>query len=79
MSSRYATSASESLLCPRIRQVKGELDEAATAMRQAIEIQSEIGSFSGIRVRYKNQGCPQFHSLWERTVSPGLLLAGLPP
>ena len=59
--------------------LKGELDEAATAMRQAIEIQSEIGSFSGIRVRYKNQGCPQFHSLWERTVSPGLLLAGLPP
>lgn len=59
--------------------LKGELDEAATALRQAIEIQAEIGSFSGIRARYRNQGCPQFHSLWELPVSPGLRLTGLPP
>jgi adenylate cyclase len=59
--------------------LRGELDEAATALRQAIEIQADIGSFSGIRARYKNQACSQFHSLWELTVSPGLRLAGLPP
>jgi tetratricopeptide (TPR) repeat protein len=52
--------------------LKGELDEAAAALRQAIEIQ---GSFSGIYTRY---GTPQFQALCENTVTLGLRLAGLP-
>ncbi|HET6170919.1 MAG TPA: tetratricopeptide repeat protein, partial [Terracidiphilus sp.] len=52
--------------------LKGELDEAAAALRQAIEIQ---GSFSGIYTRY---GTPRFQALCENTVTLGLRLAGLP-
>lgn len=59
--------------------LKGELDEAAAALRQAIEIQAEIRSFSGIRARYKNRATPQFDALCENTVTLGLRLAGLPP
>jgi Flp pilus assembly protein TadD len=58
--------------------LKGELDEAAAALRQAIEIQPQIGSFSGIRARYKNRAAPQFLALCENTVNVGLRLAGLP-
>src|SRR6185437_1698277 len=59
--------------------LKGELDEAAAALRQAVELQAEIGSFSGIRARYRNRATPQFHALCEHTVALGLRLAGLPP
>jgi DNA-binding winged helix-turn-helix (wHTH) protein/tetratricopeptide (TPR) repeat protein len=59
--------------------LKGELDEAAVALREAIGIQAEIGSFAGIRARYKNRATPQFHALCEQTVTRGLRLAGLPP
>ncbi|HEY2619011.1 MAG TPA: tetratricopeptide repeat protein [Acetobacteraceae bacterium] len=59
--------------------LKGELNEAATALRQAIEIQPEIGSFSGIRARYENRATPRFHALCDNTVTRGLRLAGLQP
>jgi adenylate cyclase len=58
--------------------LKGELGEAAAALRQAIEIQPEIGSFSGLRARFKNQATPQFYALCEHTFIRGLRLAGLP-
>jgi Flp pilus assembly protein TadD len=49
--------------------LKGELNEAATALRQAIEIQPEIGSFSGIRARYENRATLRFHALCDNTVT----------
>jgi tetratricopeptide (TPR) repeat protein len=59
--------------------LKGELDEAAVALRQAIQIHPEIGTFSGIRARYENRAAPQFYVRCENTVTLGLRLAGLPP
>ena len=59
--------------------LKGELDEAAACLRQAVEIQPEIGSFSGIRARYENRATPEYHALCKNTVTLGLRLAGLPP
>jgi adenylate cyclase len=59
--------------------LKGELDEAAAALRQAIQIHPEIGTFSGIRARYENRAAPQFYVRCENTVTLGLRLAGLPP
>ena len=58
--------------------LKGELNEAAAALRHAIQLQPEIGSFAGIRARYENRAAPRFHALCENTVTPGLRLAGLP-
>ena len=59
--------------------LKGELDEAAEALRQAIEIQPEMASFTGLRRRHENRATPQFRILCENTVTLGLRLAGLPP
>jgi adenylate cyclase len=59
--------------------LSGEQDEAAAALRQAIEIQPEIGSLSGIRARYKNRTTPLFDALCENTIILGLRVAGLPP
>jgi tetratricopeptide (TPR) repeat protein len=59
--------------------LKGELDEAAEALRQAIEIQPEMASFTGLRARYENRATPQFRILCENTVTLGLRLAGMPP
>lgn len=57
--------------------LSGELDEAGAALRQAVEMQPEVGSLSGIRARWGKRASPQFHSLCENTVTLGLQRAGL--
>jgi adenylate cyclase len=58
--------------------LNGELDEATSVLRRAIQVQPEIGSISRIRARYQNQFAPRFHALCQNTVILGLHLAGLP-
>jgi adenylate cyclase len=57
--------------------LRGELGEAATALRQAIEIRPEISSISDVRALPWHNN-PQFIALFERTACAGLRLAGLP-
>jgi adenylate cyclase len=57
--------------------LRGELGEAAAALRQAIEIRPEIASLSVLRARPWHIN-PQFIGLYERTVCAGLRRAGLP-
>jgi adenylate cyclase len=57
--------------------LRGELGEAATALRQAMEIRPEISSISDLRALPWHNN-PQFIALFERTACAGLRLAGLP-
>jgi len=57
--------------------LKGELGEAAAALRQAVEIRPEIGSLSDLRA-WPSLTNPKFLALFERTICAGLRHAGLP-
>jgi hypothetical protein len=54
--------------------LKGELDEANDALKQALVMNSNIAqSIPSMRLVL-----PKYSALFEKTVYPGLLLAGLP-
>jgi tetratricopeptide (TPR) repeat protein len=56
-----------------------ELDEAAAALRQAIEIKPDIDSLPALRARWQMMtASPRFFMLAEKTVVLGLRRAGLP-
>jgi adenylate cyclase len=57
--------------------LNGELDEAAAAMRQAIEIEPEIASLASLRALPWLTN-PRFVVLFEKTYCAGLRRAGLP-
>jgi adenylate cyclase len=56
--------------------LKGELDEAATALQQAIEIRPEIDSIAALRA-WPSLTNSKFLALFERTICAGLRRAGL--
>jgi adenylate cyclase len=57
--------------------LRGELDEARVALRQAIEMRPEIASPPGCYV-ISRRPSPAFVALYEKTVFAGLRQAGLP-
>jgi tetratricopeptide (TPR) repeat protein len=56
--------------------LKGELAEAGAALRQAVEINSKVGSQSAL-TSMLTQTSPEYIDLYRTTVQAGLLLAGL--
>ena len=57
--------------------LRGDLEEAGDALRQAIEIRPEIGSISSLRSLPWHTN-PRFIALFEKTLVVGLQRAGLP-
>lgn len=57
--------------------LKGEMAEAAAALRQAIEIRPEMNSISALRALPSHVN-PKFITLFERSICTGLRRAGMP-
>ena len=57
--------------------LRGDLDEARTALAKAIELKPEMNSLAWLRA-YPGAGDQQYGALYEKTVAVGLRRAGLP-
>jgi tetratricopeptide (TPR) repeat protein len=57
--------------------LKGELDEARSALAEGIKLKPEVNSLAGLR-SWRSWGNPRYWELCEKTLHAGLSRAGMP-
>ena len=60
--------------------LRGDIDEAKAALKEALKLRPDLNSLTGIlgSPNYRDMGSPQYFALREKTFAVGLRRAGMP-